>query len=144
MKIVLASFFLAGGLWAGGRRQITTIDPTPGWNRPDWTVGIPADWQAAGTVLTGTPCNPGMNTLVLRASSPDGLTGVKFFPRFDFMSSTNTSSIPKIDGCGVMKQIPALDFARSCAFKLQARRRLERTPIPDSMNSSSTSSRLTR
>jgi hypothetical protein len=112
VKTSLASVFLAGGLWAGGAKQITIIDPTPGWNRLAWTIGVPSDWQFAGTVLPGTPCKPGMNTLVLRASSPDGLTGVKFFPRFDFGWSSKPSSMPKIEGCAFMKPIPALEFAR--------------------------------
>jgi hypothetical protein len=112
MKTALISFCLAGGLWAGGTKQITIVDPTPGWNRPAWTAGVPSNWQAAGMVLPGTACKPGIPTLVVRASSPDGLTGVKLFPRFDFGWSTNPSSMHKIEGCALMRPIPALDFAR--------------------------------
>jgi len=76
-----------------------------------FTYTIPADWLFQGSMIHGTSCNISTAPF-LRANSPDGLTGIKVFPRADFAWSNNPADIPKgnSDCLAHEGEIKAADF----------------------------------
>lgn len=64
-----------------GMKIVTIIDPT--LHMTAYSLTIPENWIFQGSVATGTFCVPGPFP-VFRMSAPDGLTGVKWFPRTDW------------------------------------------------------------
>jgi hypothetical protein len=63
-------------------RQVAINDPV--LQMSAWTLNVPAKWQAEGTMLPGSSCESA-TTPVVRASSPDGLTGIYLLPRTDWV-----------------------------------------------------------
>jgi hypothetical protein len=57
------------------------VDPVFGMTA--YTLTIPDNWIFQGDVIQGTSCVPAPLP-VFRMSSPDGLTGVKWFPCMDW------------------------------------------------------------
>jgi|ERR1019366_770534 hypothetical protein len=79
------------------------------------TYTIPADWVFQGDMTQGTGCDVG-DYPFFRATSPDGLTGVKLFPPTQFAWTSNPRSMPgpqsgciprvgKIDAADYMKYL---------------------------------------
>jgi hypothetical protein len=64
-----------------GMRIVTIKDPA--LEMTAYSLNIPENWVFQGTVVEGTFCVPGPLP-VFRVSAPDGLTGVKWFPRLDW------------------------------------------------------------
>jgi hypothetical protein len=83
-KILLVSALVS--LAATGTRVVTIADPVFGMTA--YTLTIPDNWIFQGDVIQGTSCVP-PPLPVFRMSSPDGLTGVKWFPRMDWAWSEN-------------------------------------------------------
>jgi hypothetical protein len=57
------------------------------------TYTIPADWVFQGGMTQGTGCDVG-NAAFFRATSPDGLAGVKLFPPTEFAWTSNPRAMP--------------------------------------------------
>lgn len=80
-------------------RKVGIDDPTLGVNFMTYT--IPKDWIFQGGIRHGTSCHL-LDTPFFRISSPNGLTGVKVFPRSDFTwSNLPTSGRENESGCTV-------------------------------------------
>src|SRR5579862_5450403 len=90
-------------------KTVAIDDPVLGVNY--FTYTIPADWLFQGSMIHGTSCNISTAPF-LRANSPDGLTGIKVFPRADFAWSNNPADIPKgnSDCLAHEGEIKAADF----------------------------------
>jgi len=83
--------------WAGGTKRVQIDDPALGLTY--FTLTLPEDWVFQGGMVHGTSCNDSV-TPFYRASSPDGLTGFKVFPRFDWSWSTYPPNRPRPNsGC---------------------------------------------
>lgn len=78
--LVFAATHCAPGQ-TGPMRQVDVVDPV--LQMPAWTVNIPENWNADGTMLPGSSCESATSPVV-RASSPDGLTGFYVLPRTDW------------------------------------------------------------
>ncbi len=76
----IAALALLQGQTAGWR-QFSIGDPV--LNMTAWTVPVPPDWTADGTMLPGSSCNSG-TTPVFKAVSADGRTGADLLPRTDW------------------------------------------------------------
>ncbi len=48
-----------------------------------WTVAVPANWTAQGTMLPGSSCNSATSP-IFKAASPDGRSGAYLLPRTDW------------------------------------------------------------
>ena len=66
---------------AGTMQTFPIVDPV--LRMTAWTLALPANWTAAGTMLPGSSC-AGATSPVYRASSADGSEGVYFLPRSDW------------------------------------------------------------
>lgn len=82
----------------GGRPQspvpmkgVPVFDPFLGMNYA--TVVMPADWIMRGGLVHGTECSD-VVSIFFRANSPDGLSGTKILPRFDWAWSSNGAYNP--------------------------------------------------
>src|ERR1700722_13698741 len=64
----------------GATKVVTITDPI--LNMTAYSLTIPAKWNFDGAVIQGSSCI-GLPFAVVRATSPDGLTGVKTLPRLD-------------------------------------------------------------
>ena len=73
---------------AGATKVVTITDPI--LNMTAYSLTIPADWNFDGAVIQGSTCI-GLPFAVVRATSPDGLTGIKTLPRLDWAWSENAS-----------------------------------------------------
>jgi hypothetical protein len=73
---------------AGGTKVVTITDPI--LNMQAYSLTIPANWNFDGAVIQGSSCI-GLPFSVFRATSPDGLTGIKSLPRLDWAWSENAS-----------------------------------------------------
>ncbi len=73
---------------AGGTKVVTITDPI--LNMTAYSLTIPANWNFDGAVIQGSSCI-GLPFAVFRATSPDGLTGIKSLPRLDWAWSENAS-----------------------------------------------------
>ena len=70
----------------GATKVVTITDPI--LNMTAYSLTIPAKWNFDGAVIQGSSCI-GLPFAVVRATSPDGLTGVKTLPRLDWAWSEN-------------------------------------------------------
>jgi len=66
---------------ATGTKVVTITDPV--FNMTAYSLTIPENWIFQGGVIEGTSC-ASAPLPVFRMSAPDGLTGVKWFPRMDW------------------------------------------------------------
>ncbi len=71
---------------AGATKVATITDPI--LNMQAYSLTIPSDWNFDGAVIQGSSCI-GLPFAVFRATSPDGLTGIKSLPRLDWAWSEN-------------------------------------------------------
>jgi len=63
------------------------------------TFAVPADWIFQGGMTQGTGCNVG-NAPFFRATSPDGLSGIKLYPPTDFAWADTQAYMPRPNsGC---------------------------------------------
>ena len=95
----------------GPRKQVPVFDPVLGMNFA--TVGMPEDWILRAGLVHGTMCNDS-TSIFFRANSPDGLSGTKFLPRFDWAWASNGTYNPgQQTNCPLYAQrIPAADFLK--------------------------------
>ena len=94
-----------------GTKVVRIDDPVLGLNF--FTTTFPEDWVFLRKITRGTPCVAG-TTPFYRASSPDGLSGDKMFPRFDSGWSNNPIYTPQGNsGCLAREgEIRAADFLK--------------------------------
>ena len=86
-----------GSSGQSGTKTATIFDPE--FNVEYVSTTIPAGWIFQGGVFRGDPCE-GVSSPFYRVSSPDGLAGLKVFPRVDLGWSNNRAYIPRAEqGC---------------------------------------------
>jgi hypothetical protein len=86
-----------GSSGQSGTKTATIFDPE--FNVEYVSTTIPAGWLFQGGVFRGDPCE-GVSSPFYRVSSPDGLAGLKVFPRVDLGWSNNRAYIPRAEqGC---------------------------------------------
>ncbi len=98
----------------GVKMKIVAIwDPV--FNMPAFKMSVPADWSFEGLVLRASACNPNMPSVVYRASSPDGLTGVQKLPRYDWGWAEDPflTRVMRSQHCEVKQPMKAEEFARA-------------------------------
>jgi hypothetical protein len=102
-----------------GLKAVTITDPVHGITA--YSLAIPENWIFQGRVIEGTTC--ALNPLpVFRMSSPDGLTGVKFFPRTDWSWSDDPkqpAASNSFDCLPYKKAISASDFLKNMVVILK-------------------------
>ncbi|HUJ33218.1 MAG TPA: hypothetical protein VLY23_18195 [Candidatus Acidoferrum sp.] len=93
-------------------RPVGIFDPALGVNYLN--ARVPSDWLYLGGLMRETSCEDALVTPFYRAWSPDGLSGTKMLPRYDWGWSTNApyelgpnSDCPRHDG-----PISAQDFLK--------------------------------
>ena len=120
MTKTLRSVFIAAALAAltggsrtdaaGGVTSATITDPVVQTEAFD--VRIPAGWKFQGTVFPGPPCNE-IPYPVYRAYSPDGLTEMRKFPRFDWTFDSVKLGPPPQNSCLPLdRKLTAEQFVR--------------------------------
>lgn len=77
------------GSVAAATKVVTITDPI--FNMTAYSLSIPEKWIFQGGVVQGTSCNSAPLP-VFRVAAPDGLTGVKWFPRMDWAWSDDPKS----------------------------------------------------
>ncbi len=110
---------------AGGMHSYAVMDPV--LEMKAWDLAVPAGWKAEGTMLPGSSCVSSTSPVV-RASSPDGLSGLYLLPRTDWAWGTR---LPVSDDC---RRLPKIDSARDYLNRLVAIRGLEvvrEVPVPE-------------
>lgn len=87
----------------------------PVFNMPAFKMTVPADWTFEGLVLRASACNPNMPSIVYRASSLDGLTGVQKLPRYDWGWAEDPflTRVMSSQHCEVKQPMKAEEFARA-------------------------------
>ena len=81
-------------------KTVQIMDPILGV--PAFSVTIPSNWVYDGTVL-----RPHFGTsMVLRTSSPDGLTGLQIFPKYDWLTTSDQSMQRFYQNVDVQKMEP--------------------------------------
>lgn len=105
--IILAAGTLYGQ--PGSTKRVDITDQV--LNMKAFSYTIPSNWNFEGGVIPGSSCATG-STPFWRASSPDGLSGVKFLPRADWGWSTRPMpGMPPTPDCLPFKQVmKARDF----------------------------------
>jgi hypothetical protein len=118
----LAAFVFAAALFdasaapgapseSGPTKSVAITDPI--LNMRAYSLTVPANWVFDGAVIQGSSC-VGLPFAVFRASSPDGLTGVKSLPRLDWAWSDDAryAGKPSPDCLAYKREIPAADVLK--------------------------------
>jgi hypothetical protein len=100
-------------LVAAGTKVVTITDPV--FNMTAYSLTIPENWIFQGSAVDGTSC-ASAPLPVFRMSAPDGLTGVKWFPRLDWAwpdDAKSPAALASSDCLPVKNVISASDFLKN-------------------------------
>ncbi len=102
IKYLSAAVLAAGSMFAAQTKRVDVIDPV--LNLKAYSYSVPADWTFDGAVMPGSSC-VNVSTPYWRATSPDGLTGVKLLPRMDWSWASRPIPGPAKADCLPLKQV---------------------------------------
>jgi hypothetical protein len=118
--------------WGGQQmKQVAIWDPV--FNMPAYTMLIPADWEFEGAMVPGRGCgDPPSGSVVYRANSPDGLTGVQRLPAANRFWSNERQTIQArgLANCRIETPVAAASYVRTIAAHMRPAAQLGQMGTP--------------
>jgi hypothetical protein len=109
-------------------KQVGIVDPV--LQMTAYTYSVPGDWKTDGTVLPGTGCS-NIPTPIFRATSPDGLTGAKLLPRFDWAWSSNPAFSKSVPDCLPFQRVMSAEEILKYMMDLTQVEFVRDDPVPE-------------